>query len=165
MEQAHLQTPLGWITLKGSTGGLSSLRCCEEPLERGLIPPSLARACAQVHEYFEGGRKRFDLPLDLRGTAFQKKVWEALLEIPYGATWSYGELATRLGDPGAVRAVAAANARNPVWIVVPCHRVVGADGSLTGYAGGIGRKKWLLEHESPPIQTSLFSPSGFPGTV
>lgn len=165
MEQAHLQTPLGWITLHGSPRGLASLRCCAEPSERGLIPPSLARACEQVHEYFQGGRKWFDLPLDLQGTTFQKKVWEALLEIPFGATCSYGELATRVGDPGAVRAVAAANSRNPVWIVVPCHRVVGADGSLTGYAGGLARKKWLLEHESPPTQTSLFSESGFPGAV
>jgi methylated-DNA-[protein]-cysteine S-methyltransferase len=165
MEQAHLQTPLGWITLQGGPGGLSSLRFSEVPLERDSVPSSLARACEQIQQYFRGDLKTFDLSLELRGTAFQKKVWEALLEIPFGATWSYGELATRLGDPGAVRAVAAANARNPVWIVVPCHRVVGADGSLTGYAGGLARKKWLLEHESPLKQTSLFGRPGFPGAV
>lgn len=164
MDQAHLLTPLGWISLMGNPGGLTMLRFCEEPLEHAPVPASLAPACEQLQEYFRGDRQGFDLPLDLQGTPFQKRVWEALLEIPFGSTRSYGELAAKLGDPGAVRAVAAANARNPVCIVVPCHRVVGADGSLTGYAGGLARKKWLLEHESPPAQASLFSQPGLPGT-
>lgn len=101
----------------------------------------------QLDEYFSGERHTFDLPMRLDGTAFQKIVWEALLEIPYGATWSYGELARRIGNPKASRAVGLANGRNPISILVPCHRVIGADGSLTGYGGGVERKRWLLAHE------------------
>lgn len=90
------------------------------------------------------------------GTDFQKRVWQQLLDIPFGTTLSYLDLAKQLGDVKAIRAVASANGKNPLWIVVPCHRVIGTDGSLTGYAGGLWRKKWLLEHENPPNQTSLF---------
>jgi methylated-DNA-[protein]-cysteine S-methyltransferase len=104
-------------------------------------------AIDQLGQYFAGERTQFDLPLAPRGTAFQLRVWRALREIEYGATISYGELARRVGSPAAVRAVGAANGRNPLSLVVPCHRVVGSDGSLTGYAGGLERKRWLLEHE------------------
>ena len=99
-------------------------------------------------EYFAGGRTDFDVPLELAGTDFQRRVWSALRDIPYGETISYGELARRVGNPGAVRAVGLANGRNPVAIIVPCHRVIGADGSLTGYGGGLDRKAWLLDHEA-----------------
>jgi len=109
--------------------------------------PALEPACRQLREYFEGHRTRFDLALDLQGTDFQKSVWEALLAIPYGQTISYMDLAKRLGDPKAIRAVAAANGQNPLWVVVPCHRVVGSDGSLTGFAGGLETKRYLLELE------------------
>ncbi|MEJ1932857.1 methylated-DNA--[protein]-cysteine S-methyltransferase, partial [Nostoc sp. NIES-2111] len=102
----------------------------------------------QLAEYFGGWRQSFDLPLRAEGTAFQQEVWAALQEIPYGQTMSYGELAQKLGKEKAVRAVGAANGRNPIAIVVPCHRVIGADGSLTGYGGGMERKKFLLELES-----------------
>ncbi|MDB4292924.1 methylated-DNA--[protein]-cysteine S-methyltransferase, partial [Maribacter sp.] len=100
--------------------------------------------------------KTFNLELNPMGTDFQKKVWDALLEIPFGKTHSYMQLSKTLGDPKAIRAVAAANGKNPLWIIVPCHRVIGSDGSLTGYASGLHRKKWLLEHESPSKQQSLF---------
>jgi methylated-DNA-[protein]-cysteine S-methyltransferase len=109
-----------------------------------------------LNEYFEGKRQNFDLLLNPEGTEFQKKVWSLLSEIPYGKTISYLELSRRFGDEKAIRAVAAANGKNPVWIIIPCHRVIGSDGSLTGYAGGLHRKKWLLNHESPSKQQSLF---------
>ncbi len=128
-----------------------------EPIEQPeVVPPVLQTACRQLREYFEGHRTHFDFPIDPQGTEFQKTVWQALLDIPFGQTLSYMDLAKRLGDPKAIRAVAAANGQNPLWVVVPCHRVVGSDGSLTGYAGGLHRKKWLLNHESPNPQHSLF---------
>ena len=114
---------------------------------RDAAHPVLAAARAQLAAYFAGELTAFDLPLAPQGTPFQRRVWDALLEIPYGATTSYGALARRLGDPRATRAVGAANGRNPLSIVVPCHRVVGADGALTGFGGGIERKRWLLAHE------------------
>jgi methylated-DNA-[protein]-cysteine S-methyltransferase len=107
----------------------------------------LPQAVRQLGEYFAGKRRCFDLPLRLDGTPFQMRVWRALTEIPFGETWSYGELAKRIGNPNASRAVGLANGRNPVSILVPCHRVIGADGSLTGYGGGLQRKQWLLAHE------------------
>lgn len=107
----------------------------------------LDRAAAQLGEYFAGARRAFELPLDPRGTEFQRRVWALLAAIPWGTIISYGELARRYGDVLATRAVAGANARNPVSIIVPCHRVIGADGSLTGFGGGIERKRWLLRHE------------------
>ena len=107
----------------------------------------LPEAARQLQEYFAGNRRDFDLPLRLNGTLFQQRVWRALTEIPYGETWSYGELAKRIGNPNASRAVGLANGRNPISILVPCHRVIGADGSLTGYGGGLQRKQWLLAHE------------------
>lgn len=107
----------------------------------------LNRVAAQLQEYFAGTRTTFDLPLEPSGTDFQLSVWELLRKIPYGVTTSYGELARRLGDPKASRAVGAANGANPIPIIVPCHRVVGSKGELTGFGGGLDRKRWLLEHE------------------
>ncbi|WP_242355552.1 MULTISPECIES: methylated-DNA--[protein]-cysteine S-methyltransferase [unclassified Anaeromyxobacter] len=107
----------------------------------------LERACRQLEGWFAGERTTFDLPLRPRGTPFQLEVWRALAEIPFGETRTYGEIAARLGAPSAARAVGAANGRNPLAIVIPCHRVIGAGGALTGYAGGVERKRWLLEHE------------------
>ena len=101
----------------------------------------------QIHEYFAGKRQRFDLELAPKGTPFQLAVWNALLEIPYGDTISYAELARRIGKPSAVRAVGAANGANPIPVIIPCHRVIGSNGTLTGYGGGIERKQWLLAHE------------------
>ena len=107
-----------------------------------------AAAICQLEAYFSGERRNFDLELDPEGSDFEKQVWEKLLLIPYGATTTYGEIARKLGDLGASRAVGLANARNPVAIIIPCHRVIGADGGLTGYAGGMHRKRWLLAHEA-----------------
>jgi methylated-DNA-[protein]-cysteine S-methyltransferase len=116
--------------------------------------PVLIDCAAQLQEYFEGRRSRFDLPLAALGTEFQREVWRALQEIPYGEVCSYGDIARTVGRPKAVRAVGAANGRNPLPIVVPCHRVVGSDGSLTGFAGGLDIKRWLLGREK--AQKSLF---------
>lgn len=157
METAYIQTPLGIAKLEGDVDGLSAITVLdsdEKPSD--IIPETLEDAAYQLQEYFEGKRQNFALELNPRGTDFQKKVWKALLDIPYGKTVSYLDLSKTLGDVKAIRAVAAANGKNPLWIVVPCHRVIGSDGSLTGYAGGLHRKKWLLEHESPVKQQSLF---------
>jgi methylated-DNA-[protein]-cysteine S-methyltransferase len=115
-------------------------------VEDGTVGP-LAETVRQLTEYFAGTRREFNLPLRLEGTAFQKRVWRELTEIPYGETWSYGQLAKRINKPSASRAVGLANGRNPISILVPCHRVIGANGSLTGYGGGLERKQWLLAHE------------------
>ncbi|HEY0801667.1 MAG TPA: methylated-DNA--[protein]-cysteine S-methyltransferase, partial [Steroidobacteraceae bacterium] len=106
-------------------------------------------------EYFAGARREFDLPLKMAGTDFQKQVWSELTKIPFGQTRSYGQLAKRLGNPNGSRAVGLANGRNPIAIIVPCHRVIGADGSLTGFGGGIDRKQWLLTHEGQPGTQAL----------
>lgn len=157
MEKAHIQTPLGIAQIEGDINGLGSISILNtQETITDIIPEVLEDAVYQLNEYFNGSRKIFNLDLNPQGTDFQKKVWKALLEIPYGKTNSYMQLSKTLGDPKAIRAVAAANGKNPLWIVVPCHRVIGSDGSLTGYAGGLHRKKWLLEHESPVKQQSLF---------
>jgi len=113
----------------------------------GHHEPLLQKCSQQLHEYFEGTRKIFDLPLQQRGTLFQQNVWRHLLDIDYGKTLSYLELSKKMGDPKAIRAVGTTNGKNQIAIIVPCHRVIGSDGSLTGYAGELWRKKWLLEHE------------------
>lgn len=118
------------------------------PMEERDDHPALDQAARQLDEYFQGERRRFDLPLDFAGTDFQKRVWQALLTIPYGETRSYSELARQIGSPDAVRAVGAANGRNPISIVAPCHRVIGASGALTGFAGGLEAKQYLLALES-----------------
>jgi methylated-DNA-[protein]-cysteine S-methyltransferase len=120
------------------------------------IPTGLQEVVQQVHNYFEGKSTNFNFKINPSGTEFQKRVWSELLKIPYGKTISYLDLSKKIGDPKAIRAVAAANGKNPLWIVVPCHRVIGTDGSLIGYAGDLWRKKWLLEHENPTTQQSLF---------
>lgn len=157
MEEAFIHTPLGITCLKGSKDGLNAITVLNEEVKTSdIIPEALEDAVYQLKEYFAGERTTFDLKLVPEGTDFQKKVWQALQNIPFGKTMSYLELSRKLGDEKAIRAVASANGKNPLWIVVPCHRVIGSDGSLTGYAGGIWRKKWLLEHENPPSQQSLF---------
>jgi methylated-DNA-[protein]-cysteine S-methyltransferase len=157
MDTAFVKTPLGIAKLEGDDTGLSGITILDsEESPTAVIPEVLEDAAYQLQEYFEGKRKSFDLELNPQGTDFQKKVWKALLDIPFGKTLSYLELSKILGDVKAIRAVAAANGKNPLWIVVPCHRIIGSDGSLIGYAGGLHRKKWLLEHESPAQQQSLF---------
>jgi methylated-DNA-[protein]-cysteine S-methyltransferase len=153
---AHIDSPIGVLRLSADERALTGLDLGADaraavrangaraaPIEDPRAGP-LPAAIRQLGEYFAGARRAFDLPLSLAGTPFQRLVWQALTEIPYGATWSYGELARRIGRPAAARAVGMANHRNPLPIIVPCHRVIGADGSMTGYGGGIARKEWLL---------------------
>lgn len=157
MEKAIINTPLGLTEIQGNENGISKIYIRDENVEiTSKIPSKLKEAVLQLQEYFEGKRTHFTFLLHPSGTEFQKKVWQELLNIPFGKTCSYLELSKKLGDVKAIRAVAAANGKNPLWIVVPCHRVIGSDGSLTGYAGGLWRKKWLLEHENPCVQKTLF---------
>jgi len=175
-----VDSPIGRLLLRTDGGSLTGLymdvpgrpiRGMNDWQEDPTAGP-LPEAVRQLEEYFAGKRRDFDLPLHLDGTEFQQRVWRVLTEIPYGETWSYGDLAKRIGNPNASRAVGLANGRNPVSIVVPCHRVIGADGSLTGYGGGLQRKQWLLAHEglqgrqrplfeiSVPANPGAPSPSG-----
>ena len=158
-------TPLGLAIIEGDENGVTQISITEEnasdnflsePETTSDVPQELQEAVLQLQEYFDGIRTEFSFKIAPEGTEFQKRVWQQLQKIPFGQTLSYLSLARELGDVKAIRAVASANGKNPLWIVVPCHRVIGTDGSLTGYAGGLWRKKWLLEHENPPIQTSLF---------
>jgi methylated-DNA-[protein]-cysteine S-methyltransferase len=150
---SHLDTPVGRVLLVGHQGGLAGLfvadheRCPARHPDWKEDDTAFVDVRRQLGEYFDGSRTTFDLPLDLAGTRFQVEVWSALRDIPYGHTIGYGELAARIGRPTAARAVGAANGRNPISIVIPCHRVIGGDGSLTGYGWGVERKAWLLDHE------------------
>jgi methylated-DNA-[protein]-cysteine S-methyltransferase len=158
-----LPSPIGVLTLAGDDSGLRHIRFEQErhPIrvdgECSQAPERFVEVRAQLRAYFAGELTRFDLPLSPQGTAFQLLVWQALREIDYGRTESYGELARRIGDVKATRAVGAANGRNPLPIVVPCHRVIGSDGSLTGFGGGIERKRFLLALEGGGRQTGLFA--------
>ena len=157
MEECTVQTPLGIAKITGDVNGIMSVSILNKTDTISTIIPELLEDCVfQLNEYFNGERERFSLKLNAKGTVFQQRVWEALLTIPFGETRSYLQLSKQLGDVKAIRAVANANGKNPLWIIVPCHRVIGSDGNLTGYAGGLHRKKWLLEHESPYKQQSLF---------
>ncbi|WP_269226806.1 methylated-DNA--[protein]-cysteine S-methyltransferase [Flavobacterium eburneipallidum] len=156
METAYLKTPLGVAKIMGDEKGIAVISIADEGEISSIIPVILEEAVNQLNDYFDGKRIDFTFQLNPSGTEFQQKVWKGLLEIPFGKTMSYLELSKKLGDVKAIRAVASANGKNPLWIVVPCHRVIGTDGSLTGYAGGLWRKKWLLEHENPTTQQSLF---------
>ncbi len=156
MQTCFINSPLGITKIVGDENGISIISILEEGEISETIPHELQEAVTQLGDYFEGKRNDFNLKLNPKGTDFQKKVWQELLNIPYGKTTSYLDLAKKLGDPKVIRAAASANGKNPLWIVVPCHRVIGTDGSLTGYAGGLWRKKWLLEHENPTNQQSLF---------
>jgi methylated-DNA-[protein]-cysteine S-methyltransferase len=148
-----LDSPVGPITLVGVDGVLAGLYLSEQrhappaAVFGGPDPGPFAEAARQLAAYFAGTRTSFELDLALAGTPFQQRVWAELQLIPYGETISYGQLADRIGQPAASRAVGLANGKNPVSIIVPCHRVVGSDGSLTGYGGGIDRKRYLLSHE------------------
>ncbi|CAL68177.1 methylated-DNA--[protein]-cysteine S-methyltransferase [Christiangramia forsetii] len=156
MKKARIKTPLGIAELCGNSDGLISVKVMDAGSVTSEIPSELKTAATQLASYFKGELNEFSLKLNPQGTDFQKKVWKQLEKIPYGTTTSYLQLSRELGDKKAIRAVAAANGKNPLWIIVPCHRVIGSDGSLTGYAGGLYRKKWLLDLENPPKQQSLF---------
>lgn len=157
MEECIIKSPLGYTKIVGDKDGIVSVSVLNsDEKETDIIPDELQDCVYQLNEYFGGSRTSFSLKLNPDGTTFQKQVWNELQNIPYGKTISYLELSKRLGDVKAIRAAASANGKNPIWIIIPCHRVVGSDGSLTGYAGGLHRKQWLLEHESPNKQQSLF---------
>lgn len=156
MKLRHLDTPIGVLTLVASHAGLTHVLFeGQEPVDVGLpadLPevdddPVLEAAAGQLSEYFDGDREIFDVPLALDGTEFQESAWRALATVPYGETRTYGEQAEAIGRPGAFRAVGAANGRNPIPVILPCHRIVGANGDLTGFAGGIDTKRRLLDLE------------------
>jgi methylated-DNA-[protein]-cysteine S-methyltransferase len=149
-----VDSPLGEVLLIGDEDGLVGLylstgkHVVQAPRIARRDDAALADVREQLDEYFAGKRTEFDVRLNAHGTPFQLRVWQALREIPFGETASYGQQALRVGEPGAARAVGLANGRNPISIIVPCHRVVGANGSLTGYGGGLPAKRWLLDHEA-----------------
>lgn len=146
---AHYLTPIGVAYLTVNEEKISSITILDE-VEDFQKPQSdlLQIAVRQLDEYFNGKRLAFDFPIHPSGTDFQQQVWEKIREIPLGKTMSYGKLSEQMNNPLAIRAVAAANGKNKCWIVIPCHRVIGASGELTGYAGGLWRKRWLLQHEA-----------------
>ncbi len=158
----EMPSPIGALLLTATSRGLSGVHMQETRHGTKTIEPSwvrdderLAPVRRQLEEYFARERTRFDVDLDLRGTPFQTSVWRALCEIPFGQTENYGKLAARVGNRKASRAVGLANGRNPVAIIVPCHRVIGVDGSLTGYGGGVERKRFLLDHEAAEVLTPV----------
>lgn len=165
-----LESPVGTLFVGGSAAGVHRVEFLDDPSDEGRHAVRLSadaafparrdaegasHACDQLREYFAGTRATFDLPLAPRGTAFQRQVWEALRPIPFAMTTSYGAIAASIGRPTASRAVGAANGQNPIAIVVPCHRVVGSTGALTGYGGGMARKRWLLDHEAAQLRARV----------
>ena len=156
METAFFKTPLGIAKIIGDENGICYLTILDDTLVSETIPLILQEAVFQINNYFSEGKQNFTFKINPIGTVFQNKVWKSLQEIPYGKTCSYLELSKKIGDVKAIRAVANANAKNPLWIIIPCHRIIGSDGSLTGYAGGLWRKKRLLELENPTKQQLLF---------
>ncbi|TPV35013.1 methylated-DNA--[protein]-cysteine S-methyltransferase [Paucihalobacter ruber] len=157
MEECIIYTPLGFAKITGNNDGITSISILNsEENITDIIPEVLEDCVYQLQDYFNGKRQQFQLKLNPKGTEFQKSVWITLQKIPFGRTVSYSELSKQLNNIKAIRAIAAANGKNPILIVIPCHRVIGSDGSLTGYAGGLARKQWLLKHENPCKQQSLF---------
>ena len=156
-ETAFYKTPIGTAKIVGHGDSIVEISVMDEERVNSVAVSQVIKECMlQLDEYFKGHRKTFTVKLDPSGTDFQKRVWDELLNIPFGKRATYMQQTLQLGSEKAIRAVASANGKNPIWIIIPCHRVVGSNGSLTGYAGGLWRKKWLLEHENPSGQTSLF---------
>jgi len=156
MHSTVVTTPLGPVRITSSGTAITSVLFLDEENEPTETPndPLLLECTRQLEAYFSGSLTQFDLPLAPQGTEFQQRVWAELQKVPFGRTATYGDLAHRLGDPNLTRAVGTANGSNPIAIIIPCHRIIGADGSLTGYSGGLWRKQWLLRHES--AQKELF---------
>jgi len=160
MPTIYHPTPIGVARIREEDGFITSVKVMDHATDEGdPSTPLLQMASLQLDEYFAGKRKAFDFPIKQAGSAFQQEVWQCLLKIGYGKTISYLQQSKTMNNPLAIRAIAAANGRNDLAIVVPCHRVIGSNGSLTGYAGGLWRKKWLLEHEATVLgvgQAKLF---------
>ncbi|MGF9877010.1 methylated-DNA--[protein]-cysteine S-methyltransferase [Bacillus albus] len=146
MYQAYYESELGLLEIKANDKGITSVIFVDERQE-GITNEMIDQCINELDEYFKGNRKEFTVPLSAEGTAFQKNVWDALYNIPYGVSASYLDIAEKVGNTKAVRAIGGANSRNPISIIVPCHRVIGKSGKLVGYAGGLWRKEWLLKHE------------------
>jgi methylated-DNA-[protein]-cysteine S-methyltransferase len=154
--QTFYHSPLGTLKINSTECGISSLQFVDKEEGENRMNAILQNCVKQLDEYFEKKRTEFSIPFDTIGTVFQKKVWKELVHIPFGKTISYLQLAIKLGDANTIRAVGGANGKNPVPIIVPCHRVIGSDGTLVGYSGGMDKKKWLLEFEGVLIQKELF---------
>ncbi len=149
MSTTYYQSPIGPIEIRASENAVTSVIFCDECRYETNGGSEITEECArQLDEYFNGKRLIFDVPVEQEGTTFQQSVWNTLTSIPFGETVCYADVAKMLGNPQSVRAVGAANGQNKIWIIVPCHRVIGSDGSLTGYAGGVECKRWLLAHEA-----------------
>jgi len=154
---AYCSSPVGELQIESDNGKIAMLGFLWDPKQQEIRTPVIEQCVSELEEYFSGKRKFFSFEMDLRGSDFQIKVWNELLNIPYGKTISYEELAIRIGDIKAIRAVGLANGQNPIAIVVPCHRVIGKSGDLVGYGGGLDKKIWLLQHEGAiQEQLSLF---------
>lgn len=147
LHYAYYDSPIGLVELGGNENALKSLYFVDERRADARSTALLERAVAQLREYFQSGRRDFDLPLEMEGTDFQQSVWNQLLTVDFGVTVSYMDIANALEKPKAIRAVGAANGQNPISVIVPCHRIIGSNGKLTGYGGGLWRKEWLLKHE------------------
>lgn len=147
MNNQLLQTPIGWLNIVADESAVTAIEFDADPMGSQSPNATSRLCCQQLEAYFNGEIRDFDVPLNMQGTDFQRQVWQALNQVPYGETCSYADIANRIGNPKAVRAVGAANGKNPIPIIVPCHRVIGSSGKLTGYAGGLDIKVWLLEHE------------------
>ena len=146
---SHYQSPIGPVEIEATQEEIVALNFVDQPQPGDVELPEVLKECVkQLGEYFNGQRKTFSVNLGLQGTEFQNTVWRRLVKIPYGQTLSYGEFAAASGKPAACRAVGNANGKNPISVIVPCHRLIGSNGSLTGYGGGLWRKEWLLKHES-----------------
>jgi methylated-DNA-[protein]-cysteine S-methyltransferase len=156
LKTTYLESPVGLLEIQSTEQGVRSVNFVEERRFETNENAYTQLVTHQLNEYFAGKRKVFDMPFDLEGTPFQQRVWRELLTVPFGKTRSYMDISKALGDTKAIRAVGTANGSNKIAIIIPCHRIIGSDGSLTGYAGGLHRKKWLLDFEIPPTQTTLF---------
>mgnify|MGYP003412177438 FL=1 len=156
MKTTVISSPLGFIKIEGNNDGIFSLNFTQSALQSDLIPNELQEVVVQLQEYFSGTRKEFTIKIAPRGTEFQQKVWNLLQQIPHGKSISYSQLSEQYGDPKAIRSVASANGKNPILIIIPCHRVISKDGGLGGFSAEIWRKEWLLNHEQNILQEQLF---------
>ncbi len=156
MFEAYYKSPIGNLRIISNECDIIKIEFTADFFKMKIIPAQIQKCINQLDEYFKGKRKEFSVGINPAGTEFQGKIWNLLIKIPYGKTISYLELSKQFGNEKAIRAIASANGKNPIPIIIPCHRVIGNDGSLTGYAGGLLKKQWLLEHEGAIKQKSLF---------